>query len=415
MIIYITKLNLKQEILIDTGDHEIMQLVAGENCFSQGYRGAGFSFISNPDGTIRWIYPNNLEVPTFLNFYSTSTWRAKILYYIIKVAFLLRLPKLVRSGNLKLEIQEDSVLGNILIKYKNDGFSIFTGTVGENRKAIVEINKNNQTIAFVKIPLTESSKILILNEIKQLNLIRRYDFKKIIVPELLGNVESNVIELSNIKPLKCNQNYKLTDLHVEVLQELYSHTNVAINWNELSQLEQANDTLCSLSSSKEFNLEIGGVVVKRLLHNIRVLSNNLLHEGGSVVTGISHGDFTPWNMYIAKDQIHLLDWELSENETPLLFDLIHFTFQSTILIEKKGYKDVVNILKALLRKDSVQSLILQYNIDFNKTYTFYLIKIITYYIQKYSEQNNLHIQVTWLLKVWDEAVSDLPKNNNKLF
>jgi hypothetical protein len=46
-----------------------------------------FYFISNPDGTIRWIYPKSLKKPSFLSFYSTSSTRAKILASIFRLSF----------------------------------------------------------------------------------------------------------------------------------------------------------------------------------------------------------------------------------------------------------------------------------------------------------------------------------------
>jgi hypothetical protein len=118
-----------------------------------------FYFISNPDSTIRWIYPKSLKKPSFLSFYNTSSTRAKILASIFRLSFYFRLNK-----KIELEVFKDSILDRIIKQYKDFNYSIFTGTIGINRKAIIELNQNNSTKYFVKVALTEQSKELINNE-----------------------------------------------------------------------------------------------------------------------------------------------------------------------------------------------------------------------------------------------------------
>ena len=57
----------------------------------------------------------------------------------------------------------------------------------------------------------------------------------------------------------------------------------------------------------------------------------------------------------------------------------------------------------------------KYDIDFNKNYTFYLVYTISYYLNKYANQNKLHDQVFWMLKVWDAAISDLLNKKGIVF
>ena len=54
-------------------------------------------YISNPDKTIRWIYPKSLKYPSFLNFYSASSIKAKILSSIIKILFKIKLGGFIKS------------------------------------------------------------------------------------------------------------------------------------------------------------------------------------------------------------------------------------------------------------------------------------------------------------------------------
>ena len=127
------------------GDKYIIKYLAGQGCIKNTISSRNFSYICNSDNSVRWIFPKELQSPTFLNFFSVGSIKSHTIALVIKFAFLIRFPKLVSSGEIKIEIQKGSILDSVLSKYKHDSFSIFTGTVGENRKAIIELHRNNKT------------------------------------------------------------------------------------------------------------------------------------------------------------------------------------------------------------------------------------------------------------------------------
>ncbi|MCK5538767.1 MAG: hypothetical protein KAI79_18220, partial [Bacteroidales bacterium] len=114
--------------MINESDRSLIEFLMGENVFKEDGKTVEFSYMSNPDGTIRWIYPKELKKPYFLNFYSTSSFRAKVLSTLIKLAFLTRQSHRLKSGDLKLHVSVNSRLGKVLEEYTHKGFSIFTGT-----------------------------------------------------------------------------------------------------------------------------------------------------------------------------------------------------------------------------------------------------------------------------------------------
>jgi hypothetical protein len=46
--------------------------------------------------------------------------------------------------------------------------------------------------------------------------------------------------------------------------------------------------------------------------------------------GRSHGDWVPWNLGRTRRKLHAWDWEYSQSDTPLGFDLLHWHFQTTL-------------------------------------------------------------------------------------
>jgi len=396
-------------------DQILIQKLMGQDTFINHENTERYAYISNPDGTIRWVYPESLKEPTFLNFYSTSSFRAKVLSRIIKLAFFLKQSHRVASGNLKLNISDSSRLGKMLQACNYTGFSIFTGTVGENRKAVIEIHNSEELFMFVKIALTESAKTLIHNEAKTLQYLNRNSFKALVIPELLSHSEEDTIGLSNIKPKKFQQDSRLSNVHIKALYELYNISFTQKRWSEIDVLQESKNILNTLLEDYEIVNTLAKNRVQKLVYNIVRLTTFLEENDESMTVAIAHGDFTPWNMYRANHVLHLFDWELSQLEMPLFYDLFHFIFQSEVMIKYADYTVINDEVIKFMKMESTEILLREFNIDFNKSYIFYLVYNITYYLGKYIKQEYLHEQVFWLMDVWEEAVDDVISKKGVVF
>ena len=402
--------------MISKNDQSILNFLGAKICDINSSDSKEYWFINNPDDTVRWLFPRDLKTPTFLNFYNISNLRARVFALVIKLLFFFRLSKLVKSGSVFLSIEKDSILKMIVGKNKTDNYSIFTGTKGENRKAIIELNVNKKTTLFIKVALTKSSKILVTNEIEKLEFLKKYSLKNLAVPKVLSsNKEQGVIEITNIKPIISKQLLELNNLHFVSLNEIAKLVEIEIKWNEFKMINDCkqsiitlkNQSFCNNGLNKNRILDLGDKVLKVILK---------LEIDKKVRLGLSHGDFTPWNMYFSKDnKIHLFDWELSEFEMPLLFDAFHYVFQSSIMINRLSYKELMIHVKKSLNEKDCRLMITEYNIDINKNYAFYLIYTISYYLKKYTVQEELHQQVFWMLNIWEEAIDDVLKSKGQIF
>lgn len=89
------------------------------------------------------------------------------------------------------------------------------------------------------------------------------------------------------------------------------------------------------NSSLQLNESIVDLAIK--------ISKTHLHQDNDndrLMTGLSHGDFTPWNMLIQEGQIRMIDWEMA-NERTLGYDLFTFLFQVRRLFATRKTKDEV--------------------------------------------------------------------------
>ena len=367
-----------------------------------------FYFISNPDGTIRWIYPKSLKKPSFLSFYSTSSTRAKILASIFRLSFYFRLNK-----KIELEVFKDSIIDRIIKQYKDFNYSIFTGTIGINRKAIIELNQNNSTKYFVKVALTEQSKDLINNEKTILNKLNKYQYQNLTIPKIIESDE-DYITIDNIAPKNQNQSSTLNEIHLNALDEIYSKTinNKPIKNSIYFELIKENiDKINNTSLNKNFDKN----KIEILIKNMKIIFQSLNTEK-EISFAYGHNDFTPWNMFVENNHLYLFDWELAKNDIVLLYDFFHFIFQSQILISKSDYKSIYEVIVTLIKNNSrLKDIVQKYNIDINENYKLYLLYTVSYYLDKYNNQEKLHDQVFWLIDVWFDAFNDLVDKKGQTF
>ena len=372
-----------------------------------------FFYISNPDGTIRWIYPVSLKRPTFLAFYSTSSTRAKLIALSIKTFFLFKLNKLLKAKPLEISVDKKSIVGKILENYPEYNYSIFTGTVGVNRKAILELNKNNKTEYFIKISLTESSKELIHNEADILEYISSFTFENIEIPKIIEKNDDYII-IDNIKQNSSYQTNSIDDIHIKALDDLYSRTLAEKKLEDIDSVKESNLILNKLETS-DINTKLPSDKIENIFTNIASIKSTLTNDMSiSLSLSLAHCDFTPWNMYVTNNKLSVFDWELSKKNTVLLYDLFHYIFQTEILINKQDYSSIINTINTVFKNEYLKEIIKKYNIDINLNYILYLEYTVLYYLDKYNSQEELHSQVFWLIDIWNEALKDIVKKEGKV-
>jgi thymidylate kinase len=140
-----------------------------------------------------------------------------------------------------------------------------------------------------------------------------------------------------------------------------------------------------------------------LREKLEILAHSLKNE--QMFSTWAHGDFTPWNCFVAEQKIHLYDFELSCSQMPFGFDAFHFVLQQGILAERLTWSAIKPQMRAafdLLQKETGLD-----GADYDTCLKAYLLVNIAYYWQVYSQQEKWHPQIMWLLNTWNDALSDL--------
>lgn len=358
-----------------------------------------FDFINNPDGTIRWVYDNLLQKPLFLNLYNAAGWKGKAIHAIFKIGFTVKLKKWLKSGSFKI-IANQLFLENINHQLNKAQYAIFTGTIGENRKAVISFEEAGKATQFLKLPLTKAAQQLVCTETKALKKLQAYSFSFLNMPKAKRITKG--IMLTNVKPSKLEINNDLTNIHLSALAELYHQTATLTVLTPSNVWQTIQEDLEAIAHAKIIN-DLPLQKVATLSRSLNDLAQNF--ESTDLITmSMTHGDLTPWNTYLSKNQLHVYDWELAQ-ELPLLYDAFHYIFQSNILIKRLPYSAIQKEIAQLRNHPIIQSLLTKYNIDFQEVYQFYLLRNISYYLRKYIQQPKLHEQAHWLVDVWIESLT----------
>ena len=368
-----------------------------------------FFYINNPDGSVRWIFDSNSKFPGFLDLYNGSGLKGKVLKALFRIIFLLKLQFLVTSGRFYFFSRKSSLQESWKVKLDFDSFSVFTGTVGPNRKVLFALHKKSKTIGFVKHPISYESLCLVSAENTFLKAMEDTVFTNMLLPKskYLGNGD---IFVNNVSDSKIQSTYAFTNLHALALKDLYT-------------LEKRNISLKNTPFHKDLRIMMAGFKFQshvpfhdELCFYIKSLFESIDFDQKVNMTW-AHMDFTPWNLFVPSNQqkLAVIDWELSKPGIPMLFDLFHFVFQSKILVERQSYKNIYQSIEQIISENTViKELVEESKIDVKLHFRLYLLHNVAYYLNIYQKQPNLHIQVNWLAAVWKEALeSEIKLVSNK--
>lgn len=369
----------------------------------QRYSKRRYFYICNADGSIRWIYDETLTSPLFLLFYNAEFFKAKIFKVIFKLLFLFRLKTIANHGGFTLHYKSDYPLQKMLDKIPHNQYAIFTGTVGSTRKFVMATAINKRVNYFIKKAWLPEAIKAVENERKNIDLLQPY-----LKREMPSSVDLAISGSVAVESVKTNHNFgsmEFTFRHKEFLNKLYQVDRSNSTYNDWSN-DHIVKRLESLHSAKTVN-DIA--LSKTISESLESLHHQLYNSNFELQLTWSHQDFTPWNMYVGDQNLAVYDWELAQSEMPLFYDVFHFFFQKGILVQRKGYGEIrEDISKAF--NDFELDIQNGEKLDWKFYLKLYLLLIVPYYLKRYLEQPDLHIQAHWLIEVWAEALEDQKKD-----
>jgi thiamine kinase-like enzyme len=365
---------------------------------------ASFDYINNADGTIRWFYDSNCKEAMHLSLYNSNSLKSKIYVSISRIVWKLGQGNLLSSG--RFEMQQ-FLVDQVKTKYgieEHEICSFFTGTRGATRKVVADVQRVDGTNEFIKIPLTETAEKLIKNEIDMVKSLNKFDFTTLSLPKISKHINGHA-RLSNVKPAFTISADKIAAIHASAVGELYalSHERKAIT--ETESWHVTNGNVYYLFNELEYTNNLNRKKIETLVKGLKQLYSTI-SLGESVPVSVSHGDFTPWNMYCDEQRLYVYDWEMARNGIPMLFDLFHFSYQSVILQQQKSYQEVKANINNWLKQPIVMHMIQKYRINIQLHHALYLLFNVSFYLRQYLNEKEPLLQSEWMMDAWILAIED---------
>jgi hypothetical protein len=326
-------------------------------------------------------------------YYRGST-RGKIIAVFLNLAYLFRIHPVIADGFFNLEVDDSFKITKLLHMTGDNSYAIFTGTKGKARTALVVLLKNDEVSGYFKLPCSQNYDN-VYREIDSLDMLKNIGFKLLKIPEM--STWDNGVLISNLSSEKGCRINKITDQHVSTLTEVY--LNSFEPETSIVLVDFVNSKLRMVLDGNYLN-QVDAMIVENALCDIKSCS---------FPSGLMHGDFTPWNMYVDNEFIYLYDWENCKT-APLFFDLYHFIFQTQTYIHKSFLiEDTLIEIERVLRLNGVKKLIEKYGIHPYKHLVFYLLYILAFYSENYffNPDVSKKQEESQQLKLWLNAINKI--------
>jgi thymidylate kinase len=364
-----------------------------------GMQSRTWSYIDNPDGSPRWLYPSGLRKPRFLAFYNFSYWKASLYKFLVKLAFSLHVPVLVRDGRIVVHHRRP-LYAETLLTSANRDYAIFTGTAGPNRKAVIAEGKGAPIQSFLKIALDDRSAENIANEYNSLCLLRHLPIKDLVIPTVSA-LDRFSVRVSNVKPVSPRLSRAFGPCHWQLLRRLFDASFQRKNYRQLAISYETGKRLRRLAAHPRLSEKGRG---RELYDKLVAIERQLQASDPVVGTSISHGDLTPWNSYSKDNKMFVYDWEFCRLEMPVLFDLFHYVIQGKVFSAASSAGELQAALDNLLSEPGRARFLREQGLDAGFYLQLYLLFNGAYYLEVYLEQEVLHKEGYRLLSMWSELL-----------
>lgn len=343
----------------------------------------------HPDGRLRWIWPAGLNKPLFLKCYYEGSLRSKWIGRLIRMLFAMRLGRWFATGEHTLHI---STLSSQSIQQQlGNQWAFFAGTPGVHQSAVFY---TQQTQSFIKIPIGQEACQLMKKEYTRLMQTNQASFRYLVVPRVSG---SDKMMMQTDLSVKRKRSERIGTPHWKAMGELACCQTSRQPLQQWHGWTRIRETLQNLPWHDER-------FPKGLFSKLNWLANQI-DSSATISCSLAHGDFTPWNVFVSKEQLGVIDWEQASDSMPLFFDMYHFIYQQSSLVSSDSYNRLLKKIEQALKHPVARVLEEEHRVQRELHHRLYLLYIISYYLPVYQRQSNWHPQVYQSLRIWSDALT----------
>jgi hypothetical protein len=266
-----------------------------------------------------WLIPlqNRHVAASGLALFQPLLLSAHLMKAVVDVLSMLGLSGLWSKN--KVYLSGESILGSFFPGLGQPVYAYFTGTDSPHRKVAVQIMDRQGAIhGFAKCTRNPQVAALLQHEADMLQQVRMLKLSTAHIPQVLhaGALgEGFCLVTDTLKTPRTSSVTVLGPAHRAFLQELAARTC------------QPETTAAQLASALDLRIKcLLGRLAPEWALRLKGAAQALNKQGSlGLPQCLSHGDFTPWNTFMAAGRLYVFDWEYAEVTASPGNDIIHFT------------------------------------------------------------------------------------------
>ena len=325
-----------------------------------------------------WVLPKD-SIKLGMDMYQPSTVKGKILkFLVINFKKYEKVINKLGARTVKLELT-DIIKSQIDGLYKDLNYQV-AGYMGDtsskqNDKATLQVYSGKNILCYFKVTLDINNSKTFKKEIEILNFLKDKEICN--VPEVLEYKEINGLYIfgqSTNKGVGEKLRLKISRKQVKFIKKIAEKTQQELEYKD-------TDFYGFVQYIKQINFE--GKYQEIINSTVKIIEEKLSKKKN--LYSLSHGDFTPWNVYYVNGEIEAFDFEYSSYTMPQYIDVFHYITQLSLLGFNNEVGKTIHIYKNL------KNMLGDYICDLDFTYMCYLVYIISFYKQR-TEENSLAIE-----------------------
>ena len=329
--------------------------------------GEKFYRFGNADGKY-WIVPAK-GMRTALNLYQPSGIKGKMVKMLLPwLHWLAPVRKAIKAQTINCRL--NSELHSLLCKVfgvQEIEFAIFEGTPSASQKITIQTSRQDKLIGYCKISDDKRVIDLFEKEYNDLQWLNQKGIKGVPAALYYGKVNDVFLFVQSTNKSKSSKiPHKLKKQHIEFVDKINKETSTEIPFEKSDFYKDVVYLESIFDNIRENEKAIFEQSIKHIREYYRTQDNNTF--------SFSHGDFTPWNMYLENRQLQVFDLEFATRTLPPRIDLIHFTLQTWILEDKLCAKKIHPKLETFKKKYGLNDTLI----------ICYLIHILSFYFKLYN-------------------------------
>jgi hypothetical protein len=368
--------------------------------------------------SIQWIISEDHRNTDFLEpekAYTVKTNFVNLLSVFPELmqSYRVRTGKLKKATNLRIQVlKKEKNLFDLQFPIDYQSFAINLEKSYQNNIISIHFYKSGSIIHQLRFPAGKMAQQDIRTELKTMDVLKKMEFKKLILPQIRKERTCNSI---SIDPQQ-NKNsyysllYKNWDVFCSTLLEYYQNTlgkeQMGTLLSRLSLIQKIAQ-LKLLLDRKKIPRGLSSVNLIRLLNLLAKIINNT-EKNVELSTCLNNCSLDPAYIFTEENKMTISNWTLSKEKFPLFYDILNFLFEYFENAANPEPEKLASFMHAFSQQEKVASFIAYHQLSFDLYLKLFLVIRLPLEIEKMFAKSRVLPESNLKIYLWLELLEHYP-------